>query len=457
MNAWSDAYSRIAWDPFDGTTLPIAYIPDWTKIENQDKSKRFEDIPISDYIPAPLYDILTLQDQNNITKWAAIGRYTYFTPYMWSYRLNYRENDGSHNAVDIRAPLWTPVLSIANWVIVRTVEADATGNKFVVIRHDNVPYNGKKVTLYSGYLHLSQILVTEWTKIRKGEILWRVWMSWIATTPHLHFQIDTENAPYHPYWPFTSSDSRTAGLWFFESINAGLGKEKAEQYSIHPMNFVNMYLGWSTWDTPIPAQVNNEEIRWVATENTTVINIASYKTEEWLSCQKLRFNDVSAQSTLGKILYELVDKKCIFQESGKFNAKWNVTKRDAIITLMQFYWIEPTRWNSHFLDIPIWDELQWYALVAYRRWILDGTYAFPGKILSKEEFTELIIKISGAEKNPSQMKIYNDVDAMNPNFPSIQGYAFMVWAKWWKFYPKNIMTRAMMTQMLYNIYKSKKR
>ena len=64
-------------------------------------------------------------------------------------------------------PLDTPILSIANGVVVRTVESDATGDKFVVIRHDNVPLNGKMVTLYSSYLHLSQINVTEGTKIRK--------------------------------------------------------------------------------------------------------------------------------------------------------------------------------------------------------------------------------------------------------------------------------------------------
>jgi murein DD-endopeptidase MepM/ murein hydrolase activator NlpD len=60
---------------------------------------------------------------------------------MGSYRLNYKEYDGSHNAIDIRAPIGTPVLSIANGVVVRAVESDATGNKFVVIRHDNVPIN----------------------------------------------------------------------------------------------------------------------------------------------------------------------------------------------------------------------------------------------------------------------------------------------------------------------------
>ena len=71
----------------------------------------------------------------------------------------------------------------------------------------------------------------------------RVGMSGITTTPHLHIQIDTEEAPYHPYWPFTSADSRAAGLSFFDSINAGLGKEAAQKYSIHPMDFINTYAG----------------------------------------------------------------------------------------------------------------------------------------------------------------------------------------------------------------------
>lgn len=72
-------------------------------------------------------------------------------------------------------------------------------------------------------------------------MLGRVGISGITTTPHLHIQLDTEDAPFHPYWPFTSADSRSAGLGFFDSVNAGLGKESALRYSIHPMNFIKMF------------------------------------------------------------------------------------------------------------------------------------------------------------------------------------------------------------------------
>jgi hypothetical protein len=82
MDAGSDAYIRIQSDPFDGTVMPITYIPDWSKTENQDKTKRFEDITIADYIPTPLYDATALSDVNSLTKKSLILHYTYITPYM---------------------------------------------------------------------------------------------------------------------------------------------------------------------------------------------------------------------------------------------------------------------------------------------------------------------------------------------------------------------------------------
>lgn len=157
-----NAYSNVVSDAFDGTSLPITHIPDWTKPELRDKSLDFRNIPVSKIIPIPRYDIAGLQNPNNL-----VARFTYTVAYMGSYTLNYKEHDGSHLGIDIRAPIGTPVLSIANGVVVRAVEADSTGNKFVVIRHDDVPVNGKTEDIYSSYLHLSEISVREGSKIKK--------------------------------------------------------------------------------------------------------------------------------------------------------------------------------------------------------------------------------------------------------------------------------------------------
>ncbi len=457
MDAENSNYSQIISDPFDGTVMPIAYIPDWTKTANQDKSKRFEDISISEYLPVPLYDPLDLgSDLTNTKKSSIILHYTYITPYMGNYKLDYKEHAGSHLGVDIRAPLGTPVLSIANGVVVRTVEADSTGNRFVVIRHDGVPReNWQKWTLYSAYLHLSEITVPEWTRIHKWDMLGRVGMSGIATTPHLHLQIDTADAPFHPYWPFTSSDAKDAWVDFFSAINIGLWKEKAEKYTINPMSFINTYL-WGLW-------LNNTNGWWnivkdvLAQTETPVTQstiATSYRDQD--SCNKKRYSDVNEKVSFGKMLYPLMDSKCLFREqSSVFDPKWSLTYREALINLMKFYNISPVNGTSHFLDINIGDSLQWYALVAYRKWYLDGNYAHPDRILSREEFIELLVKIGKLEKNPSQIKIYKDVDAMNPNFQSIQDYAFRTRVRWGKFYPKTLMTRGMMVQMLSNLSEKK--
>ena len=465
MNAWGDSYTHIRSAPFDGTVMPIRYIPDRTKTANQDKQKRFEEIDIADYISLPAYNASTLiRDLSNTTKNATILHYTYTVPYMGSYTFNYKENDGSHLGVDIRAPIGTPILSIANGVVIRTVEADSTGNKYVVIRHDDVPMNGKKTSLYSAYLHLSQINVTEWKLIRKWEMLGRVGMTGITTAPHLHFQIDTLDAPFHPYWPFTSNDSRNAGLWFFESVNSGLWKENALKYTIHPMNFVNMYLSWVTPDSLSSAPVisSNQPI----TVNTTLTEEQSIREREILlgwyissslsppSCQNKRFSDISSTTKFWKDLYTLVDERCLFQKDGKFNSKESITRRELIENTMKYFDIDPASGTSHFLDLTIGDSLQGYAIVLYRKGIIDGNYLSPDKIITKAEAIDFIVKIWGIDKNPSQLRIYPDVTTLHPYFESIQAYGLATRVRGWRFYPDTILTRATLVSALATLSKN---
>ncbi len=459
MNAGSDSYSKIISDPFNGTTMPIAYIPDWTKPANQDKSKHFEDIPMSEYMPIPAYDPMAVLNAGNVTKSDLILKYTYITQYMGDYKLDYKEFAGSHLAEDIRAPLWTPVLSIANGVVVRTVEADAVGTKFIVVRHDNVPVNGVNKTLYSCYLHLSEIDITEGTKVKKGDMIGKVGMTGMATTPHLHIQIDTSDAPFHPYWPYTTADAKAAGVDFYNAVNVGLWKENALKYTINPMAFINTYLGGISTNQEIiesnAIQTTGNNIPATPQTQTTT-TIASYVWRTDDTCTASRFWDVPTTSTLGHMLYPLIDKKCLFQESiGNFDPKKSVTEREAIINIMKYYWVKPSSGTSHFLDIPIGDNFQGYAMVAYRKWVLSWNYANPDKILTKQDFIELLVEIGHTDKNPSQIQIYTDVNPMNPGYNMIQDYAFMVRARGGKLYPTSLLTRGLMAQILNGIPQKK--
>ncbi len=66
----------------------------------------------------------------------------------------------------------------------------------------------------------------------------KVGMTGITTTPHLHFQVDNSDAPFHAYWPYSFQDLRSLKIDFFEAVNVGLGKENAMKYTVNPMEFV---------------------------------------------------------------------------------------------------------------------------------------------------------------------------------------------------------------------------
>lgn len=232
-------YQNIKSDKFDGTVMPISYVPNWLDSTYSNKSLRFENISTDAFVETPRYDadLLKIDDAKN--RLAQLERSTYITPYMGSYRMNFEEYDGSHLGVDIRAPLGTPVLAIANGVVVKANDKETADGKYVVLRHDDVPApGGGTMTLYSNYLHLESLSVELGTKIRKGQPLGKVGMTGITTTPHLHFQIDKAASPFHAYWPYSTADLNALGIDFFAAVNVGLGKENAIKYTVHPLNFV---------------------------------------------------------------------------------------------------------------------------------------------------------------------------------------------------------------------------
>jgi hypothetical protein len=240
--------------PFNGTVMPVSKVPNFTYWSTQ-KTLTYDQIPTDQLIDLPPYDLTKMQFPDSQLVWGNASqdsirnaKITYPVVYLGDYKFDHKENAGSHLAVDIKMPIGTPIHTIANGKVV-TVSMDSGGfGHHVVIKMINVPdpaNPGSTTTLYACFDHMDRIDVTEGQNVLKGQIIGTSGNTGTSTTPHLHFQIDNANAPWHPYWPFTSQDEQKAGLSFFESVDAGLGIDKARANTVNPMTFVTQNINYS--------------------------------------------------------------------------------------------------------------------------------------------------------------------------------------------------------------------
>jgi len=230
---------------YEGFVMPIKKSPDWVALTAAEWKMSYEDLPATKLIDFPTYIPANLSKRNlsNSAEDRMIRnqQVTFSTPYMGSYKLNGLEFDGSHLAVDIKLPKNTPVFAIGNGVVTKSSTQTTGFGHHVVIKHVDVPSfdDAKKLTTYySSYSHLGEIFVSEGQVVKKGDMIAKSGQTGTATTPHVHFQIDNENAPWHPFWPYTFQEASNAGLDFASAVNAGLGKEKALANTINPLIYI---------------------------------------------------------------------------------------------------------------------------------------------------------------------------------------------------------------------------
>lgn len=274
---------------FDGTTTPIKKSPNWVALTSTEWKAAYADIPqdkminLPEYIPSQLtIPMANLNFKNESDKLIRAAQVTYSTPYMGDYKLDGQEYAGSHLAVDIKVPMNTPIYAIANAVVVKAANQAGGFGYHVVLRHDDVPSindANTKTTYYSSYSHLSSYTVAEGDLVTKGQQIGWSGQSGTATTPHLHFQIDNDQAPWHPYWPYTSKEASDAGYSFWEAVNAGLGKDKAMATTISPLAYVQKYKNYSSDNNTQPSNPVTPVITPVVennnsqpTNNTSVVD-----------------------------------------------------------------------------------------------------------------------------------------------------------------------------------------
>ncbi|MFA5792850.1 MAG: S-layer homology domain-containing protein [Candidatus Gracilibacteria bacterium] len=264
---------------FDGTVMPIQQTPDWTNLTSSEYSytyqelsaSKLEDIPEyrTDYLEFPSEDLIWGNSEHDVIRNTKI---TYPVPYAGNYELNdCGEGCGSHPAVDIKTLKGTPVYAIANGVVTRAGTSSGFGTT-IVLQTNGVPNPispSQTTTIYSSYSHLSKLFVTEGEVVTKGSVIGEVGNSGTATTYHLHFQIDSSTAPWHPYWPFTTAEASAAGYGFWDAVSHGIGLDNVYKYTFNPMDFVKDNLDGS-------AVLGNA----VVVENNTVDAVEPVETVE---------------------------------------------------------------------------------------------------------------------------------------------------------------------------------
>ncbi len=237
--------------PFEGTVMPIQKSLDWVGTPAPEWKLSYSDVSSSRLVDIFKYDPQKLEVSTSELEWGNPDdnlirnmKITYSVPYMGNYKLGGGEHTGSHLAVDIKAIKGTPVFAVANGIVVKVSNQTYGFGKHVVVKHENVPLvgdSGKTHTLYSSYSHLDSYSVSEGDAVSKGKQIGTVGDTGTATTDHLHFQIDTTSAPWHPYWPFTSQEASDAGYSFTEAINNGLGRDRALENTINPLEWVQEF------------------------------------------------------------------------------------------------------------------------------------------------------------------------------------------------------------------------
>ncbi len=451
--------------PFDGTALPVQEVPDWADLSSGEFGLLAAQLPTEKFVELPNYDPIifgaAVADLNwSVDQELANKLITYPVPYMGSYELNSREYEGSHLAVDIKIPSGTPIHAIANGKVVKVAQASSGFGKHIVIKHFDVPAlnENETVTLYSAYAHLSEIGVTNGQILTRGEIIGKSGNSGISTTPHLHFQIDQESAPWHPWWPFSSAEAAAAGLNFFDGVSAGLNQQAAIDNTINPMLWVQRYLAAdvaeippemhasedttteevatteSSTETVVEAETEIDAEEPIATETvadasetieTPVESEQSEETPEEPAIENPEpeiveyeslFSDVDSSHTNFKAIKYLKENEIISgYEDGSFKPEKTVSRVEALKMILLGLDIEITPVLD--LGFPDTSNQQWYSNyvgTAVSKGIAkgypDGTFG-PGNTVNRAEYIKILLGSARIAPDSVSEDPYADVSA----------------------------------------------
>lgn len=431
--------------PFDWAIMPIAFVPDWRRGDYVDRRQEltYGEIAQDDLIPLPNYrDLKT--DFNSL--------FTYITVFKWAYMDESRTVGAwSHDGTDIRAPMQTPVFSIAHGLVTKV--RDDANNKYVVVEHRNVKYQGVIGKYYSSYLHLDSVAVNVGDIITKWTIIGKVGMSGITTTPHLHLQIDNENAPFYPYWPFSLEDAGNASMSFFDWVSNGLNNTIIDQYSVDAMDFVAnaRAVDWREV-TPVSPPKASQQTEIVPHET-----IKKPVQESQNNNTDGSFRDISTADKY----YEAITyfaKKWLLKgfDDGTFRSQQTVTRSEILWIVLNALWIvqHGEILVGIFKDVPRDHWVNPLISEAVKRKIIttDRPFFEPNSNVTRVEFLAILWQASGENLSKNITKKWKDIDQKHWSQEYAEfalKYKLLENISWDTFRPNDSVTRGEIAQAMY--------
>lgn len=168
-------------------------------------------------------DYITYSKDSNYTD-------IYTTLWWANYTDTWDQTKWAHYAVDIATAKWTPLYSIADWVVYSAWFNSSYGN---VVK---IKFKINWEILYATYAHMNSISVKAWDTVEKWQQIWEVWNTWNTFWAlwwyHVHFEID-KDAWWRPAYAFSGCPE--VSKWHSEIIANGYCRIQLFQYTKDPI------------------------------------------------------------------------------------------------------------------------------------------------------------------------------------------------------------------------------
>jgi murein DD-endopeptidase MepM/ murein hydrolase activator NlpD len=149
-----------------------------------------------------LADLRTARDAIDLVPVAAPARNARLSSRFGNRRDPFTRRSAFHSGIDYAAPTGTPVYAPADGVVTR---ARRTGGYGLMIELDHA--HG----LSTRFAHLSRMLVSPGTQVRRGDVIGRIGSTGRSTGPHLHYEVRRGTRAIDPM-PFVRAGQRISEL-----------------------------------------------------------------------------------------------------------------------------------------------------------------------------------------------------------------------------------------------------